>query len=163
MESIKDPLTLVRGFLHVINSDVKWRDHLRLAVIGDGALREQAQELVSAAGVEPLIWFAGERNDIPQIMRGLDLFVLPSLREGISNTILKAMASGLPVITTRVGDSPELIVDGETGTLVPAGDTQAMARAIRAYLDNPQALAQHGHAGRPLAGRSSGHRRTMWF
>ena len=151
MEAIKDPLTLVRGFLYLINSDFKLRDHLRLAVIGDGALREQAQELVSAAGAEPLVWFAGERNDIPEIMRGLDLFVLPSLREGISNTILEAMASGLPVIATRVGGSPELIADGETGTLVPVGDAQAMARAIRAYLDNPQALTQHGYAGRKRA------------
>jgi len=84
-------------------------------------------------------------------MRGLDLSVLPSLREGISNTILEAMASGLPVIATRVGGSPELMADGETGTLVPAGDAQAMARAIRAYLDNPQALARPGHEGRKRA------------
>ena len=80
------------------------------------------------AGVRDRAWFAGERADVPEIMRGLDCFVLPSLAEGVSNTILEAMASGLPVVATRVGGNPELIEDGMTGTLVPPANSDALAR-----------------------------------
>jgi glycosyltransferase involved in cell wall biosynthesis len=151
MEAIKDQLTLVRAFLHLITDDPNARARLRLAMIGDGALRQEAQKIVCAAGAESLVWFAGERNDIPELMRGLDLFVLPSLREGISNTILEAMASGLPVIATNVGGNPELVVDGETGMLVPPSDPIAMADAIHSYLKDPAKLVRHGEAGRKRA------------
>ena len=63
--------------------------------------------------------FLGERADVPDLMRAFDLFVLPSVGEGMSNTILEAMASGLPVVATRVGGNPELIEEDVTGTLVP--------------------------------------------
>ena len=129
VEAIKDQLTLVRAFLHLINIDADARARLRLTVIGDGALREEARQLISAAGAESLAWLPGERNDIPELMRGMDLFVLPSLREGISNTILEAMASGIPVVATRIGGNPELVVEGETGMLVPPSDPIAMASA----------------------------------
>src|SRR5262245_20830634 len=151
MEAVKDSLTLVRAFLHLVSANANLRDRVRLAVIGDGALRLEAQELVSAADAKSLVWFPGERNDIPEIMRRLDLFVLPSLREGISNTILEAMATGLPVIATRVGGNPELVEDGETGTLVPPADPIAMADVISGYLNNPAKMAQHGRAGRKRA------------
>jgi sugar transferase (PEP-CTERM/EpsH1 system associated) len=151
MEAIKDQLTLVRGFLHLINIDADARSCLRLVLIGDGGLREEAQQMVSAAGADSLVWFPGERNDIPELMRGLDLFILPSLREGISNTILEAMASGLPVIATNVGGNRELVVDGETGMLVPPSDPIAMADAIQSYLRDPAKLERHGQAGRKRA------------
>ena len=73
---------------------------------------------------------AGERSDVPDVMCGLDGFVLPSLAEGISNTILEAMASGLPVLATAVGGNPELVVDGVTGLLVPSGDVPELTRAL---------------------------------
>ena len=148
IEAIKDQLTLVRAFLILIRTDTGARRHLRLAVIGGGALRNEAQQMVSSAGAESLVWLSGERNDVPELMRGLDLFVLPSLREGISNTILEAMASGLPVIATNVGGNPELVVDGETGRLVPPSDPVAMADAIQSYLKDPAKLQRHGQAGR---------------
>jgi sugar transferase (PEP-CTERM/EpsH1 system associated) len=151
MEAIKDQLTLVRAFLHLITDDPDARARLRLAMIGDGALRQEAQKIVCAAGAESLVWFAGERNDIPELMRGLDLFILPSLREGISNTILEAMASGLPVIATNVGGNPELVVNGETGMLVSPSDPVAMAEAIHSYLKDPVKLKRHGQAGRKRA------------
>jgi sugar transferase (PEP-CTERM/EpsH1 system associated) len=151
LEAIKDQLTLVRAFLHLIKSNVAARAGLRLALIGDGALRDEAKKMVCEAAAESLVWFAGERNDIPELMRGLDLFVLPSLREGISNTILEAMASGLPVIATNVGGNPELVVDGETGMLVPPSDPVAMAGAIQSYLNDPAKLQRHGQAGRKRA------------
>ena len=80
------------------------------------------------------MWFAGDRIDVPAILRLFDIFVLPSLGEGISNTILEAMATGLPVVATRVGGTPEIVTDGLTGTLVPPGDAAAMAAGIDRYL-----------------------------
>jgi glycosyltransferase involved in cell wall biosynthesis len=86
-------------------------------------------------------------------MRGLDCFALPSLAEGISNTILEAMASGLPVVATRVGGNPELVEDGASGRLVPAADSDALARALLGYLDDRASAQRHGAAGRRLAER----------
>jgi sugar transferase (PEP-CTERM/EpsH1 system associated) len=151
MEAIKDQLTLVRAFLHLVNDDACARARVRLALIGDGTLSNEAKRMVCEAGAESLVWFAGERDDIPNLMRELDLFVLPSLREGISNTILEAMASGLPVVATNVGGNSELVLDGETGTLVPLSDPVAMADAIHSYLKDPTKLARHGQAGRKRA------------
>jgi glycosyltransferase involved in cell wall biosynthesis len=148
MEEVKDQLTLVRAFLHMLDMESSARRRLRLVIIGEGLLRKEAIRLLKAADAEHLAWLPGERSDIPEVMRALDLFVLPSLREGISNTILEAMASGLPVVATRVGGNPELVNEGETGTLVPPANPIAMAEAIRSYLLHPERLVHHGQAGR---------------
>src|SRR5262249_30644882 len=108
MQTVKDQITLVRAFLHLLDSAPELRGRLKLVVVGEGPLRGQSLRLLRAAGAEPLAWLPGERADVPEIMRALDLFVLPSLAEGVSNTILEAMASGLPVVATRVGGNPEL-------------------------------------------------------
>ncbi|MQM33603.1 MAG: sugar transferase, partial [Candidatus Accumulibacter phosphatis] len=111
-------------------------------------LRAQAQAMLEEAGVAELAWLPGQRDDIAEILRGLDCFVLPSLAEGISNTILEAMASGLPVIATDVGGNAELIEAGRSGELVAVSDPQAMAEQIARYAqDAPQARAA-GVAGR---------------
>ncbi len=151
MEAVKDPLTLVRGFLHLLKIDPHARERVRLVMVGDGRLREEARRLLRASGAESLAWLPGERSDIPEILRGLDVFVLPSLREGISNTILEAMASGLPVVATRVGGNPELVDEGETGRLVPPGDPIQLAEAIRAYQGDPSRMVAHGQVGRKAA------------
>ena len=107
-----------------------------------------AERILEDGGARELAWFAGERNDIPEIMRGLDCFVLPSRGEGISNTILEAMACALPVVATRVGGNAELVEDGVTGRLVPAADPAALAQAIVNYFEDPALAHQHGRAGR---------------
>jgi glycosyltransferase involved in cell wall biosynthesis len=81
-------------------------------------------------------------------LRGFDVFVLPSLAEGIANTILEAMASALPIVATRVGGTPELVIEGVTGMMVPAADPMNMAEAIHTYIRNPGLRRQHGDAGR---------------
>jgi glycosyltransferase involved in cell wall biosynthesis len=91
---------------------------------------------------------AGSRDDVPRILRELDIFVLPSLGEGISNTILEAMASGLPVVATKVGGNQELVEEGRTGTLVPAGEPEALANALRTYVDSPNVGKYQGKMGR---------------
>jgi glycosyltransferase involved in cell wall biosynthesis len=117
-------------------------------MIGDGPLREDALQLLHNAGATQLAWLPGEREDIPDLLRSLDIFTLPSIAEGISNTILEAMASGLPVVATRVGGNPELVDEGITGLLPPASDPAALAAALQTYLDHPALVARHGQAGR---------------
>jgi glycosyltransferase involved in cell wall biosynthesis len=126
-------------------------EHLRLVMAGDGPLRSEVQALLGRAGVEHLAWLPGERNDIPAILASLDCFVLPSRAEGISNTILEAMASCVPVIATAVGGNPELVVDGVTGTLVPSGDSEALAQQIVRMAADPAAARRAGEAGRAHA------------
>jgi sugar transferase (PEP-CTERM/EpsH1 system associated) len=148
MQAVKDQLTLVHAFLHMLATDPEARGYLRLVIIGDGPLREEARQLLRTAGAEALAWLPGERQDCPDLMRALDVFVLPSLREGSSNTILEAMASGLPVVATRVGGNPELVEEGYTGQLVPPADPVALAEAIRAYSCDQDLAVCHGRAGR---------------
>lgn len=147
MHGVKDQTTLVQAFLDALRLRPEARERARLILVGDGPLRERATDMLRAADALDLAWLPGERADIADIMRGLDVFVLPSLAEGISNTILEAMASGLPVLATAVGGNPDLVADGETGRLVERGDPAAMAAALVDYLDRPELAAAHGAAG----------------
>jgi glycosyltransferase involved in cell wall biosynthesis len=117
-------------------------------MVGEGPLRTQAQTILDGAGVAGLAWLPGERQDIPDVMRGLHCFALPSLAEGISNTILEAMATALPVIATRVGGSADLVADGETGFIVPASDPRALARRLVQLATDPGGAKLMGLAGR---------------
>ena len=148
MQAVKAQTQLARAFIRAVELQPALRSRFRLVMVGDGPLRAEAQALLNAAGLAALAWLPGERADVPDVMRGLDCFVLPSLAEGISNTILEAMASGLPVLATAVGGNAELIVTGQTGELVPVGDGEAMAVALlRLEVDPVRATAQ-GRAGR---------------
>lgn len=148
MQAIKDQLGLTRAFIRAVQADDHARSRVRLILVGDGPLREQCAAELSAAGMADLAWLPGERDDVADLMRTLSCFVLPSLGEGISNTILEAMASALPVIATRVGGNSELVQEGQTGMLVPAADPEAMARAILYYFRDPAAAASQGAAAR---------------
>lgn len=148
MQTVKDQTLLARAFIRALELAPELRSRLRLVMIGDGPLRAEAQALLDAAGVADRAWLPGERHDVPEVLRNLDCFVLPSLAEGISNTILEAMASGLPVIATQVGGNPELVADGQTGVLVPPSDPDAMARAIIASATDPDQARMKGQAGR---------------
>jgi glycosyltransferase involved in cell wall biosynthesis len=149
MDPVKNQLALVDSFLRLLSSE---RDpaaqRLRLVLVGDGKLRREAHRMLAQGGAEHLAWLPGDREDVSALLRGLDLFVLPSLAEGISNTILEAMAGGLPVVATRVGGNPELVDDGVTGALVPPGDPAALEQAITRYLASPETMLAHGRAGR---------------
>jgi len=100
------------------------------------------------AHAENIAWLPGERADIQELMRAMDLFVLPSIGEGISNTILEAMSSELAVIATNVGGNIELVKDGYNGKLVTPKNLVEMTAAIMAYYTNPELAASHGKAGR---------------
>ena len=151
MHAIKDQVTLAKAFCRALELDPSARARLRLVLVGDGPLRPSVLDALTAGGAAQLAWLPGDRNDVREILRGLDCFVLPSRGEGISNTILEAMACGLPVIATRVGGNSELVDDGVTGVLVPAGEIDAMAQAILGYFRDRAMANQHGAAGRVRA------------
>ena len=148
MDHVKDQSALARAFVLALRMHPGARDRMRLIMVGEGALRAESERILDDSGVRDLAWFAGERDDIAGIMRGLDCFVLPSRGEGISNTILEAMACALPVVATRVGGNTELVEDGLTGRIVPAADPLALAQAILGYFANPMLARRQGRAAR---------------
>ena len=148
LEKVKDQLNLTRAFIRLTEILPGARQRLRLVIIGEGSLRVEIENLLNEAGLRDLAWLPGSRDDVPELLRSFDLFVLPSQAEGISNTILEAMACGLPVVATEVGGNAELVVAGETGRLVTASDPEALALAIQEYVDDPGRMRAHGAAGR---------------
>ncbi len=149
--AIKDPMNLVEAFIQVADRTRSGERTVRLAMIGDGELREQAIERLAESGVGDLAWLPGSRDNVPEILNGMDVFVLGSFREGISNTVLEAMATGLPVVATDTGGNRELVVDGATGALVPPADPASLAAAIRRYVEDDGLRESHGRASRDRA------------
>jgi sugar transferase (PEP-CTERM/EpsH1 system associated) len=151
MQLVKDQITLARAFVHAVQRDRTVAQRMRLVMIGDGPLRAEVARVLQVAGLSALAWLPGERSDVPDLMRSLDCFVLPSLAEGISNTILEAMATGLAVIATDVGGNSELIDHGITGQLVPPDDSEGMGEALRACFNDPAMAHRQGAAARQSA------------
>jgi sugar transferase (PEP-CTERM/EpsH1 system associated) len=148
MQTVKDQTLLARAFVGALARQPALRSRLRLVMVGDGPLRDQSLATLREAGVADLAWLPGERVDVPDVMRGLDCFVLPSKAEGISNTILEAMACGLPVVATDVGGNRELVDAGQTGALVPSGDVDALAATLVLLANDPASARVQGGAGR---------------
>jgi sugar transferase (PEP-CTERM/EpsH1 system associated) len=139
LDPIKDHLSLLDAFSKVT---AKIPEAV-LLVVGDGPERKNLERV---AGKNT--FFLGNRSDAPIIFAALDVFVLTSLNEGISNTILEAMATALPVVATHVGGTPEIVENEKTGMLVLPKDISAITRGIKTYLYNPALGRQHGRAGR---------------
>ena len=151
MQEVKDQRTLARAFIRAVELLPDQRSRLRLVMVGEGPLRAECQALLQSAGVSDLAWLPGERNDVAAVMRGLHAFVLPSAAEGISNTILEAMASGLPVVATNVGGNAELVKVGITGSIVMIAQPERIALEILALAQAPMRAATLGRAGRARA------------
>ena len=122
-----------------------------LVMLGGGELHTQAIDALEQAGITERTWLPGARDDVSELMQAMDVFVLGSLREGISNTILEAMASGLAVIACDTGGNHELVAHGVNGYLVPPGDSEALAAAIERYVDDAALRREHGAASRNRA------------
>lgn len=148
VQEVKDQLTLVKAVADLVARNSEYRQKLKLVIVGDGPMMGELKALVQKKDIADVTWLSGARDDIPEWLQAMDLFVLPSKAEGVSNTILEAMATGLPVVATAVGGNPELVVDGKTGVLIPPEDPVAMADAIECYLNTPALLQCHGSAGR---------------
>src|SRR5262249_40421636 len=140
--------TLVRAFAEVVRADPGLESRLRLAIVGDGPRLQELRSLARSLGVAELAWFPGALTNVPEVLRTFDVFVLPSLSEGISNTILEAMATQLPVLATAVGGNTELIEDGSNGRLFKPGDVATLALMLRDYVKCPSRCGAHANAAR---------------
>ncbi|HWP59903.1 MAG TPA: glycosyltransferase [Candidatus Acidoferrales bacterium] len=147
LDPVKDFPTLLRGFAEI----EKRFPETRLAIAGDGPLRGELARLTRSLNLEGRVFWLGERQDVPAILRCLDVFVQASLFEGMSNTILEAMATGLPIVATDTGGNGELVADKENGWLVPVGRPSALARAMESYLADPKLRSHHGARSRARA------------
>jgi glycosyltransferase involved in cell wall biosynthesis len=139
-----DHASLVRAFARITPG---WPE-ARLLLVGRGPEEAGLRGLAKALGVASRVRFVGEQADVAPFLAEMDLYVQPSVAEGMPNSILEAMAAGLPVVATAVGGTPEVVIDGETGLLVPPGDSAALAAAVTRCLRDPVALAAFGRAGR---------------
>ena len=139
---VKDQVTLVDAVAELRKSGSEGT----LVIAGDGPERAALQARASAHGVD--LRLLGYRPDVEQVLAALDVFVLSSVSEGLSNTILEAMAAGRAVVATRVGGADEMIEDGVTGVLVPPSDSHALAAALRRVLAAGDAGAAMGVAAR---------------
>lgn len=148
LAEVKNQISLLRAFAQCLKRNPQKGACFRLLLVGDGPMREKLQQEADILGLGEQVWFAGNRDDVPDLMRLMDVFVLPSLAEGVSNTILEAMATGLPVIATEVGGSPELVVDGESGLLVPVDDDQALTDAMEMLLNSKELRKKMGSNSR---------------
>src|SRR5262249_54346482 len=116
--------------------------------IGDGPLKADADRMLSAAGERMNAWLPGSRDDVPELLREFDVFALGSAREGSSNTVLEAMASGLPIITSATRGNLQLVEDKVSGRLVEPKNSVALADALLAYTRDPTMRRTHGNAAR---------------
>jgi glycosyltransferase involved in cell wall biosynthesis len=117
---------------------------LKLLLVGDGPLRPQIEKAIADQGLEDHILLLGQRDDVPEILAGLDFTVLSSLSEGMPVSIMEAMVAHLPVVATDVGGISEIVVDGETGLLVEPENPRQLAAAMMRLLVNPQRRAEMG-------------------
>jgi sugar transferase (PEP-CTERM/EpsH1 system associated) len=147
IQPVKDQVTLLKAFAELVQSYA----YLRLAVIGDGPLLNDLRGFAETLGITKLTWLPGAIGNIPDALRRFDVFVLPSLSEGISNTVLEAMASGVPVVATAVGGNLELVEDGHCGRLFPPGDVTTLARLLGGYIADPLLRQAHAVAARRVA------------
>lgn len=148
LEEIKGHTFLLSALSLLATNHPELTAGLQLVLVGDGSQRASLETQVKTEGIAELVTFTGSRSDISELFKTADCFVLPSLAEGISNTILEAMASGLPVVATDVGGNRDLMVEGETGVLVAPADPVQLAAAMKEYLQNPALGKQQGRAGR---------------
>jgi sugar transferase (PEP-CTERM/EpsH1 system associated) len=122
--------------------------HCLAVLVGDGPLRGELQQFAADRGVASRVRFLGERRDVHEIIPAFDVFALVSVSEGMSNTTMEAMASGVPVVATRVGGADEIVVDGVTGRLVPASNPRALVDALEALLNDERLRTAYGLAAR---------------
>lgn len=147
LDPVKDQVGFLRAFARVAA-----RYPTALAVlVGDGPCRAALEQEIASLGLDGRARLLGNRLDVPRLLPGFDLFSLPSIAEGMSNTVLEAMAAGLPVVATRVGGTPDMVDDGVTGALVAPRDVAGLAAAFDAYLADPFLRASHGKAGQARA------------
>lgn len=141
----------VKGFANLLTAmkSVHTRfPEVYLWLIGDGELRTTLEAQARQLGLDDVVVFTGTRLDVPEILTAVDIFTLASRVEGMPNAILEAMAAGLPVVATQVGGVPEIVVEGQTGLLVPPADDKVLAQALLTLIEDASLRRRLGLAGR---------------
>jgi L-malate glycosyltransferase len=146
-ERAKNHAVLLRAAARLVPKFSK----LQFVLVGDGPLRAELEALASQLGIANRVSFLGDRQDVPAILASVDVAVLPSSSESLSNSILEAMAAGLPVVATRVGGNPELVSEGGTGYLVSPNDDASLADALERLLAQPELRSSFGARARRIA------------
>ena len=143
---IKDHQTLLKAAAALSKSGID----VRVLLVGSGPERERLQSLATSS-LEGRVCFAGDSSRVPELLNAMDAFVLPSLNEGMSNTLLEAMACGLPALATNVGGNPEIIENNVNGCLFTPGDTAWLADKLTLLMRDPALIHQLGTAARNRA------------
>lgn len=143
-----DPVKNYPGLVAAFELVRRNAPNARLVIVGDGPERARIEREVARRGLADVVRLAGYRDNVEAWLAAADVFTHSSLFEGMTNAALEAMATGLPVVATRVGGLPEIVAEGVTGRLVPCADEHALARAIVEYCVEAQVRLQHGEAGR---------------
>ncbi|HEY9209574.1 TIGR03088 family PEP-CTERM/XrtA system glycosyltransferase [Acidovorax sp.] len=151
LQTVKNQPLLARAFVRALQDNPTMRETARLVIVGAGPLRAEVERVLAEAGMSELAWLPGARHDVADLLRSLNLFVLPSQAEGTSCTLQEAMACGLPVVATAVGGTPDLVEEGVTGHLVPPDDEAALAAALVRAFDQPDQACLQGLVGREHA------------
>jgi len=139
----KDQGTMLRAFA-VVRGMLR---NSRLLVIGTGPREQELRRLTGELGLEDSVRFLGMREDVPELLPGLDAFVLSSLHEGLSIALVEALAAGVPIVATRVGGIPELVIHGQYGLLVPPSEPGALASAMAWLARDPEVRTRLAAAG----------------
>jgi glycosyltransferase involved in cell wall biosynthesis len=139
-----DPM---KGLATLIDA-AKDMPYAQIRIAGEGPDRPRLEDLARVLGVEARVTFLGHRSDVPQLLAAADVFALPSLNEGLGLAALEAMAASRPVVASSVGGIPEVVVQGETGILVPPNDPRALAQALNDVLADARLAERMGAAGR---------------
>jgi glycosyltransferase involved in cell wall biosynthesis len=146
MEKVKTVDLLLLAYQQVLEK----HPHARLLLIGEGSKQFEWQSLASKLGISHSVIWAGFRADMPRILAGIDIFVQPSVNEGLSLATLEAMAAGKAIIATNVGGTSEIIKNDQTGLLINPGSSESLAVALSDYLDNPEKRYRMANNGRVL-------------
>jgi L-malate glycosyltransferase len=139
------------AFLKAAAQLLKQISAVEFVLVGDGPLRPGLEQMAAELGIEDKVLFAGERHDIPALLASLDVSVLISSSESLSNVILESMAAGVPVVATDVGGNPELVKNGETGLLVPPGDENKLVEALARLVGDPVTRSQYAARSKEMA------------
>lgn len=148
LEVVKGHVDLIDAFHLLVENNQGIKDRLKLILVGEGSERINIERKIKDYSIDDNVILLGSRDDVADILPCLDVFVLPSLAEGISNTVLEAMACGLPVVCTNVGGNSELVSDGKSGYLVPRSDPTSLSTAMQHYLHDDSLVKTHGNYAR---------------
>jgi sugar transferase (PEP-CTERM/EpsH1 system associated) len=138
LDPVKAQNLLINAIAKLVSLQPHSREQLKLWIIGDGPEKQALRTQAEKHGIDDLVWFAGDRSDVPELLREMDIFVLPSLAEGLSNTLLESMASGKAVVASLVGGNPELVEDGVRGRAFPSQDLDSLTQILQQLMNSAE-------------------------